>query len=280
MNDDLVLSASVLEEIHAGRKIEAIRALREQHNLDLPAAKAIVDREMDHYQAIAPANGVNSSSMPRSRLTVSSPLSVALAEISAWIDTSQSRHAEGIRTSNQLRPGLDRPTIERTLADTNVHISEEVYELYQWHDGKIVMGDYANAIIFMPLHDAVVAAQRRNLPGLPIFVGDAIYCMVDALSDASLPAPIRCYDGFGGSEPQINTSAYAPSLTSLMQAAAECIRRYDGISAYYMADDPQLKLAHPDVPRHHQGFYQSLLDPIYAKYGIKGFADNAGSLWR
>ena len=118
-----------------------------------------------------------------------------------------------------------------------------------------------------------------KVPRLPIFVGDEIYYVVDCATDAQLSLPIHCYDHYDSSEFKINTNAYAPSITSLMQAIVECIKTYDGISANYMAGDKNLILSPSSETRDDYGFYKSLLDPIYARYGIRNLDGSGGSLW-
>jgi len=60
------LSASVMEAIRSGRKIDAIKQLREERGLGLKESKHIVDREMAAYRASNPhlAQENQSSSVP------------------------------------------------------------------------------------------------------------------------------------------------------------------------------------------------------------------------
>jgi hypothetical protein len=46
MSDEKVLSAQVIAEIQANRKVTAIKLVREQHNLGLKEAKELVDAYM------------------------------------------------------------------------------------------------------------------------------------------------------------------------------------------------------------------------------------------
>ena len=48
------LSASVMEAIRSGRKIDAIKQLRKERGLGLKESKHIVDREMAAYRASNP----------------------------------------------------------------------------------------------------------------------------------------------------------------------------------------------------------------------------------
>lgn len=86
---------------------------------------------------------------------MSSPLTQALKEIDHWIETSSSYHAGRIRNDFNVRPGLEREMIELYSAEFDFHLSEEVYELYQWHDGHFGVGDYANHVFFGTLDQAV-----------------------------------------------------------------------------------------------------------------------------
>ena len=269
-----------MKEIRNGQKIEAIRQLREETGLDLKEAKIIIDRETALHQASHPNNFPELTSSRLSRLKSSSPLSQALAEISHWIDTSKSSHAQNIHQNRAPRLGLAREEIDRNLKDINFCPSEEVYELYQWHDGRIILGDYANPVFFLRLKEAVSCMVNLKVLKLPIFVGDEIYYVVDCATDAQISSPIHCYDQYDSSEFTINTNAYAPSITSLMQAIVECIKNYDGISAHYMAGDKNLPLAQSSETRDDYRFYKSLLDPIYARYGIRSLDGSKGGLWR
>ncbi len=52
--DENQLSASVMDAIRSGRKIDAIKQLREERGLGLKESKHIVDREMAAYRASNP----------------------------------------------------------------------------------------------------------------------------------------------------------------------------------------------------------------------------------
>jgi cell wall assembly regulator SMI1 len=70
-------------------------------------------------------------------------LTQALQDIDYWIENSKSWHAEWIRSFG-VRPGLEREMIELYSEEYDFRFSEEIYELYQWHDGDIRVGDNAN----------------------------------------------------------------------------------------------------------------------------------------
>lgn len=44
------------------------------------------------------------------------------------------------------------------------NFSDEIYELYQWHDGQIVFGDMASPVCFTPLKDAIHFSIKEDIP--------------------------------------------------------------------------------------------------------------------
>jgi hypothetical protein len=127
-----------------------------------------------------------------------SPLTQALQEIDHWIETSKSWHADWIRKFG-VRPGLEREMIELYSEEFDFQFSEEVCELYQWHDGFIRLGDYANPVFFESLDTAGANIVRNHIPNrpyMPLFIGDeANWVTPEAFSDQQ-PSPIFLYDGF------------------------------------------------------------------------------------
>lgn len=196
-----------------------------------------------------------------------SALTEALREIDTWIQTSQSDHATRLRENYYLpiKSGLEQELIELYSEEFNFSFSEEVYELYQWHDEDILVGDLANPVYFVSLDSAckdIVQGHCPYRPYIPLFTGDEAYWVVPEASDSQQSSPLFFYDGFiSGGKPTQNgifrANTYAPSITALMQAMAECTRIYDGISAYWM-DEPLV------------GRRTSILSPIYQKYGVVG----------
>ena len=75
-----------------------------------------------------------------------SALTQLLEKFSFWIENSQSNHAQFIRNHPlrqnlgwddwSLKPGLEREMIELYVEEMNLKLPEEIYELYQWHNGK------------------------------------------------------------------------------------------------------------------------------------------------
>jgi hypothetical protein len=198
-----------------------------------------------------------------------SALTKSLEKFSFWIENSQSDHAQYIRNHPlrqnfgcgdwDLRPGLEREILDLYAEEMNFKLPEEVYELYQWHNGKFVIGDYANDVHFSTFEDGFYHVFNNGFPHFPIFFGDGCYYAVDEVTDNSTSSPIKLYDG----SDEV-TSTYAPSLTNLMQAVVECAENYDVIS---------IQLAIGEIDRKQD----YLITDIYRKYGIIG---QSCGLWR
>jgi hypothetical protein len=76
---------------------------------------------------------------------------------------------------------------------------------------------------------------------MPLFIGDECYYVTPEASEGQKTSTIFGFDGFiseRNSRPHgyFYHNCYAPSITCLMQAVAECARTYDGISAEHMHD--------------------------------------------
>jgi hypothetical protein len=160
----------------------------------------------------------------------------------------------------------------------NFRFSEEVYELYQWHDGYIRVGDNANPIFFIPLDYAVVDIVRGHvpyLPYMPLFTGDECYYVTPEASEGQKTSPVFGFDGWIEREARprgdFYHNNYAPSISCLMQAIAECARTHDGISAMHMRGEKPHQELFPDLH-----FGRSALTPIYEKYGVVG---GVSGLW-
>jgi hypothetical protein len=202
-------------------------------------------------------------------------LTDALQEIDIWIQTSASSHASQIRRDG-IRSGLDRDLIQVYSEEIDFHFSEEVYELYAWHDGVIQIGDYANPVFFNRLEQMgkyLVREQIPYSPYLPLFTGDKAYWVIPEASRNQKKSPIFLLDGYitpnslKPEDGELSTNIYAPSITSLMQAIAECARTYDGISAQCMDGSNQ------DL---YLSYKRSILSPIYDKYGVVG---SSSGIW-
>jgi hypothetical protein len=205
-------------------------------------------------------------------------LTQALQDIDYWIENSESWHADWIRSFG-VRPGLEREMIELYSEEYNFRFSEEVYELYQWHDGFIRVGDNANPIFFETLDYAVkdiVTGHFPNLPYMPLFRGDECYYVTPEATEGQKTSPVFGFDGYISrreSRPRgdFYHDCYAPSITCLMQAMAECAKTYDGISAEHMRG------SRSDIYPGGPGPWRSILSPIYDKYGVVG---SSSGMWR
>jgi hypothetical protein len=206
-----------------------------------------------------------------------SKITPALSKISFWIEHSESAHAQFIKNGTLDRfypqPGLEKEIIELYVQEMNFKMPEEVYDLYQWHDGEFEVGDYANPVVFQSFDQAFsdfksyrdIYGFKNGISFFPIFHGDGCVYGIDEATDNLVSSPIRFYEGLGSSE--AFPGFYAPSLTSLILAIAEYAERYDGISSYWMKTDPNHKIKND----------AAALSPIYQQYGIVG---TTCGLWR
>lgn len=200
----------------------------------------------------------------------------ALAKFSDWIENSESTHARYIR-NHPLReqygfkdwypqPGLERELIELYAEEMNFKLPEEVYELYQWHNGKFEIGDYANPVYFGTFEEGFDLVFKHGFSAFPIFFGDGCYYAISEATDNLISSPIRLYENYVR-EANIIESTYAPNLTNLMKAVAECAENFDVISIYLMDRESKNQL----------GDRAFLISNIYNKYGVVG--EQCG-LWR
>lgn len=205
-----------------------------------------------------------------------SELTQALEKFSYWIENSKSTHARYIR-NHPLReqygfedwypqPGLKREMIELYAEEMNFKLPEEVYELYQWHNGKFEIGDYANPVYFGNFEEGFDDVFRWGFSAFPLFFGDGCYYAIDESTENSISSPIRLYEGYV-KEGNVIASTYAPSLTNLIKAVGECAENFDAISIYLM-----------DCEAENQRRERALLlSDTYKKYGVVG--EQCG-LWR
>lgn len=78
MVEDNQLSASVTEAIRSGRKIDAIKQLREERGIGLKEAKHIVDREVARLRASNPNYALENQSSPLPKLLIIAAIGLAL----------------------------------------------------------------------------------------------------------------------------------------------------------------------------------------------------------
>lgn len=208
-----------------------------------------------------------------------SELTQALEKFSFWIENSRSSHAQMIRSYPvkdeeiksfwSLKPGLEREIIELYVEEMNLELPEEVYEIYQWHNGRLEIGDYSNPVYFPPFEEVFYRVFDWGFKKFPVFLGDDCHYAIDPVERGQQTSPIRFYDGGGSSQNDSNifSSFYAPSLTNVIKAAVECAEKYDKISIYY-----------GDFDSREQHNHQSpLITQIYRKHGVVGLSCG---LWR
>ncbi len=199
-----------------------------------------------------------------------SPLVKALEKIDYWIKNSNSEHAQKIRgefhylcfgtpiESNEYtpQPGIEREMVELYAEEIDFKLSEEIYELYEWHNGNFIIGDVSNPVYFFPFeHNFCQYAEKAR--AFPIFVGDDLYYFVEEATENRYNSPIYCLNGRDFFSYKTSfTYNYAPSITIYMQAMAECIEVYSEISIQCSNLSSQwLK-------------YKPLFSQIYEKYGV------------
>jgi hypothetical protein len=204
-----------------------------------------------------------------------SALKESLQRIETWIEQDNSRLAQELRS--KLRPGLTMQNLEERLSDLPIlpetadssimKLSEEVYELYQWHNGEV---DFAEMVQFLSLETSIALRSPYGPAGFfPIFGGEYYFCGVTGSQHQESKSPVLyyCFETRGH-----NTSMVSPSLTNLMMAVAECLESFGGISACTMALDSQA-----DIPN--EEFFSNYfnlitqentekLAPIYQKYQV------------
>ena len=154
-----------------------------------------------------------------------SKLTQALSEIISWL---QINHPEAI---SRFRQGLSINQIEEITKDFPFMLPKEVYELYQFCNGGITLGDYDLVMYSLEsaLENSYVWESHKETPSydnhiLTIFHGDGhdvYYALCEKEEKKSYP--IWC--AFSG----LKTSIYASSLTNLMLTVAECYQT----GAYY-----------------------------------------------
>lgn len=201
-----------------------------------------------------------------------SPLVQALEKISFWINNSNSDHAKTIRegysncrpkiTDYLPQPGLEREMLELYAEEINFQLSEEIYELYQWHNGEFEIGDVSNPVFFVSFERGF-DCYAKEFRKFPIFIGDDLYYFVEESTDNKKFSPIYQYDGrpFLRDPNHLKClSYYAPSITDYMQAVAECIVIFDEISVTHSSNK------YRDYQERRE--YLQEFSAIYEKHGV------------
>ena len=125
-----------------------------------------------------------------------SALVQALERISNWAESNDSRFAQRMR--QEMKPGLTPEEIEQFLSNLPFRLPEEVYQIYQWRNGDMFMGESANPVYFISLSDAVYqeASFSHYVESLyfPVFLGDGFAYVVCGDTEQQKYSPIYHYD--------------------------------------------------------------------------------------
>lgn len=138
--------------------------------------------------------------------------------------------------AEHFQPGLSRVEIDAKLADFPYVLSEEVYQLYGWHNGTQAHQPFGllPGYLFLPLEECVTEYQQtlqvyQNLAGVddweslydphwfPIFCEEGNYYVVPGTEAPGASSPVL--DKFS-EDPDIHE--LFDNLTQMMQAIAEC----------------------------------------------------------
>lgn len=101
--------------------------------------------------------------------------------------------SKGVPMRQHLRPGLTRVEIQAALTPLGLNPPEELYELYEWHDG---VDDYYKPALmfgehqFIPLNDAI-----KELQGTIEYYIPAMGDEYDASPDLAKCLPFGFFDG-------------------------------------------------------------------------------------
>ncbi|NEO86020.1 MAG: hypothetical protein F6J87_17450 [Spirulina sp. SIO3F2] len=173
-----------------------------------------------------------------------SQLTEALNRIMKWLEKHQPEYAAS------FLPGLSRQEIDKLIAPLNLCIPEEIYELYQWRNGRsvepIIYADIPNFDIynFLPLKEVLkpdvidwinlspfdggfLTAEYQNKTFFPFIGFEPTTCAV-VISDKQeehYPVVVLYSEG---SEPTL----YAISITTMMSMCADAYET----GAYYVDD--------------------------------------------
>jgi HEAT repeat protein len=161
-----------------------------------------------------------------------SPLTDALNRIETWFVKNQPKFALG------LQPGLKREEIDEIVTQFPFPLPEELYELYEWHNGcksfGYVIPHYDN---FFSLQQVLACYQdylswdsEWNPHWLSILDGNGDYRYAVVVGEET--APVWYIDPECGIE-----EICWNSLTDLMLAAAECYET----NAYYISNEGYLE---------------------------------------
>lgn len=153
-----------------------------------------------------------------------SELREALELIARWVQRNRSNHPA------VMNPGLSRDAIETKAKKLPFQLPEEVYELYQWHNGGrkpfIPYPDGWDLASFLPLEEAISTFQDWKISEnlfLLFMIEDCGYFIVGTQEKVEV-APIYFSDTLGD---VLRQKPRYSSLTSMMQELVEELRNSD-----------------------------------------------------
>lgn len=143
-------------------------------------------------------------------------LTNALNRIFAWLEQHSPRSASG------FQPGLSSEEIEERLDVLPFCVSQEVKELYRWHNGDVMCSPIFGYLSFLDLDTACEISESLN--GIypqsryifPVFDFDGEYFAIECGEDMTIANSV-----FHVSDCHELSFAFI-NLTSMMLALAEC----------------------------------------------------------
>lgn len=140
-----------------------------------------------------------------------SELTEALEIIYSWLEENQPNCAEA------LEPGLTDNQIAEQLKDLSIKLPNEVYELYQWHDGT--SGSFLkdnDDIRFLSLWEAIDLYQNWNTNIFPLFFRCEVCFFIAVDDQEKVTSPI-----FSNDDKYLPDEPTYDSLTDMMALLAE-----------------------------------------------------------
>lgn len=190
----------------------------------------------------------------------------ALERISNWLESNDSHFAQ--KMQQQMKPGLSPEEIEQLVNKLPFRLPEEVYQIYQWRNGDMYMGERANPVYFISLSEAVYQqasfSNRVESPYFPVFLGDGFAYVVRGATERQKYSLIHEYD----TDLLICGEVISPNLANIMQAVAECLEIYGFTSAASMAASDD-SCTSEEIFNELYKKYSSLIFPIYKKYRLE-----------
>ena len=235
-----------------------------------------------------------------------SSLKQALDRIDAWLDGHPTQFAQ--RLKSQLKSGITRIRLHEVVGELPYHLPEEIYELYDWHNGGMEVGYTSEAVRLCCIQEAaeqiyvspLMGSAQVKSPYFPFMLADdwQAFVVCGDLDDGSKSSPVYFYNK-NSDEPAVHV--VAPSITNVMLAIAECLETHGFASAAQAAlADERLHEAEerlreaekrwqegslsldsyqiysrqiPDLLHSLNEEYKPIFNKIYKKYRIEGIWD-------